>query len=89
VIQNTKMQFVNLLFSDNVILDCIFHEVEKTFYVLDIMSWNGHPTYDSDVSSSERNETLRICEKYYRLKLTIDNTRKILHNINKVLRTKC
>ena len=69
------MQFVNLLFSDNVILDCIFHEVEKTFYVLDIMSWNGHPTYDSDVSSSKRNETPRICEKYYRLKLTMVNTR--------------
>ena len=38
-----------LNFSDNAILDCIYHEVEKTFYVLDIMSWKDHPVYDSEV----------------------------------------
>ena len=38
-----------LIFSDNAILDCIYHEVEKTFYVLDIMSWKDHPVYDSEV----------------------------------------
>lgn len=38
------------IFVDSVIMDCIFHEVEKTFYVLDIMSWNNNLTYDSDVS---------------------------------------
>lgn len=35
-------------YRDNAILDCIYHEVEKTFYVLDIMSWKDHPVYDSE-----------------------------------------
>lgn len=30
------------------ILDCLFHEGQQTFYVLDIMCWGGHPVYDSD-----------------------------------------
>ncbi len=33
---------------DNCILDCIYYEGTQTFYVLDIMSWGGHPVYDSD-----------------------------------------
>jgi len=40
-----------VVFADNAILDCIYHEVEKTFYVLDIMNWKNHPVYDSDVSN--------------------------------------
>ena len=31
------------------ILDCIYHEVRRTFFVLDLMCWNSHPVYDSDV----------------------------------------
>ena len=30
------------------ILDCIYHEVLRTFFVLDLMCWNSHPVYDSD-----------------------------------------
>lgn len=30
------------------LLDCIFCEVQKTFFVLDIMCWNKHPVYDCD-----------------------------------------
>ncbi|XP_072038284.1 snurportin-1-like [Amphiura filiformis] len=30
------------------ILDCIYSEVTRTFFVLDIMCWNGHPIYDSE-----------------------------------------
>ncbi|ELT88614.1 hypothetical protein CAPTEDRAFT_106937 [Capitella teleta] len=30
------------------ILDCIYSEVSKTFYVLDMMNWKSHPLYDSD-----------------------------------------
>ncbi len=30
------------------ILDCLFHETQQTFFVLDIMCWGGHPVYDSD-----------------------------------------
>ena len=33
---------------DYCILDCIYHEVARTFHVLDVMCWGGHPVYDSD-----------------------------------------
>ncbi|XP_015676243.1 snurportin-1 [Protobothrops mucrosquamatus] len=28
------------------ILDCIYSEVQQTYYVLDVMCWRGHPVYD-------------------------------------------
>ncbi|XP_029431116.1 snurportin-1 isoform X2 [Rhinatrema bivittatum] len=31
---------------DYTILDCIYSEVARTFYVLDVMCWRGHPVYD-------------------------------------------
>ncbi|XP_054721415.1 snurportin-1-like [Uloborus diversus] len=31
------------------ILDCIYVELTKTYYVLDVMCWNSHPLYDSEV----------------------------------------
>lgn len=34
--------------SKPVVLDCIYSEAEKTFYVLDVMCWMNHPVYDSD-----------------------------------------
>ncbi|XP_022108126.1 snurportin-1-like isoform X2 [Acanthaster planci] len=34
--------------TDYSLLDCIFQEATRTFYVLDIMCWRGHPVYDSD-----------------------------------------
>lgn len=30
------------------LLDCIFSEVDRTFFVLDVLSWNGHPVVDSE-----------------------------------------
>ena len=33
---------------DYSILDCIYHEGSRKFYVLDILCWRGHPVYDSD-----------------------------------------
>ena len=33
---------------DYCILDCIYHEISRTFHVLDVMCWAGHPVYDSD-----------------------------------------
>jgi snurportin-1 len=30
------------------VLDCIFSEVEKTFYILDIIAWNGMSFYESE-----------------------------------------
>ena len=35
---------------DSTILDCIYSEVNRTFYVLDIMCWRSQPIYDSEVS---------------------------------------
>ncbi|XP_061078251.1 snurportin-1 [Conger conger] len=31
---------------DYTILDCIFSEVDRTFYILDVLCWRGHPVYD-------------------------------------------
>ncbi|XP_069480661.1 snurportin-1 [Ambystoma mexicanum] len=31
---------------DYTILDCIFCEITRTFYILDVMCWRGHPVYD-------------------------------------------
>jgi snurportin-1 len=35
--------------ADYCILDCIYHEPTRTYYVLDVMCWRGHPVYDSEV----------------------------------------
>ncbi|XP_030639153.1 snurportin-1 [Chanos chanos] len=31
---------------DYTILDCIYNEVNRTYYILDVMCWRGHPVYD-------------------------------------------
>lgn len=31
---------------DYTILDCIYSDVDRTYYILDIMCWRGHPVYD-------------------------------------------
>uniref|UniRef100_G3NX43 Snurportin-1 n=1 Tax=Gasterosteus aculeatus TaxID=69293 RepID=G3NX43_GASAC len=31
---------------DYTILDCIYSEVDRTYYILDVMCWRGHPVYD-------------------------------------------
>ena len=36
--------------SDHCILDCIYHETSRTYYVLDVMCWNGYPVYNSDTN---------------------------------------
>lgn len=33
---------------DFCILDCIHHDSTRTYYVLDIMCWRGHPVYDCE-----------------------------------------
>ncbi|XP_065060566.1 snurportin-1-like [Rhopilema esculentum] len=30
------------------ILDCVYNEGERTFYVIDLTCWKGHPVYDSE-----------------------------------------
>ena len=41
--------FLFSLLADNAILDCIYVEVLKTYFVLDLMCWKNHPVYDSEV----------------------------------------
>ncbi|XP_018621103.1 snurportin-1 isoform X3 [Scleropages formosus] len=31
---------------DYTILDCIYSELDRTYYILDVMCWRGHPVYD-------------------------------------------
>ncbi|KAK3526428.1 hypothetical protein QTP70_025460 [Hemibagrus guttatus] len=31
---------------DYTILDCVYSEVDRTYYILDVMCWRGHPVYD-------------------------------------------
>lgn len=31
------------------ILDCVYHEASRTYYMLDMMCWRAHPVYDSDL----------------------------------------
>lgn len=37
------------LFVDYTILDCVFNEIQGTYFILDVMCWRGHPVYDSEV----------------------------------------
>ncbi|TRZ01545.1 hypothetical protein DNTS_021819 [Danionella cerebrum] len=34
------------LVPDYSILDCIYSELDRTYYILDVMCWRGHPVYD-------------------------------------------
>ena len=36
--------------NDYTILDCIYHEMSDTFYVLDLMCWKQQPFYDAPTS---------------------------------------
>lgn len=35
--------------ADYTILDCIYSEVDRTYYILDVMCWRGHSVYDCPV----------------------------------------
>ncbi|XP_076822116.1 snurportin-1-like [Clavelina lepadiformis] len=51
------------------VLDCIYRELDKTFFVLDIMCWNSHSVYESDTEfrffwlQSKLMETPELSEK--------------------------
>ena len=40
------------LLSEYSIMDCIYNEGERTFYIIDLTCWKGHPIYDSEVNIS-------------------------------------
>ena len=61
------------------ILDCIYHEVLETFFVLDIMCWRGHPVYDSDTEFRSFWLQSKLSEEHDRLSLkTRSNPYKFL-----------
>uniref|UniRef100_UPI00398E7DB4 snurportin-1 n=1 Tax=Pristiophorus japonicus TaxID=55135 RepID=UPI00398E7DB4 len=54
---------------DYTILDCIYSEVDRTFFVLDVMCWRGHPVYDCQtefrffwLQSKLQEEDQKLCE---------------------------
>ena len=55
-------------YTDYTILDCIYSEVDRTYYILDVMCWRGHPVYDCPVSLFSNPPTvlecLSNCESY-------------------------
>jgi snurportin-1 len=34
--------------SDYCILDCVYDETQRCYYIIDLMCWRGQPLYDSD-----------------------------------------
>jgi len=48
--RNLLYLFIYLSRIDTTILDCIYCELTKKFYILDIMCWRQQPLYDCDVS---------------------------------------
>ncbi|KAG9337015.1 hypothetical protein JZ751_029874 [Albula glossodonta] len=53
---------------DYTILDCIFSEVDRAYYILDIMCWRGHPVYDCSVRAGvtvwASTASLSLCRQY-------------------------
>jgi len=35
--------------TDYSVIDCIYSEVSRTYYMLDLMCWASYPIYDSEV----------------------------------------
>lgn len=52
---------VNVLLADYTILDCIYSEVDRTYYILDVMCWRGHPVYDCPVKLTSNPPTIQEC----------------------------
>lgn len=51
----------NVLQSDYTILDCIYSEVDRTYYILDVMCWRGHPVYDCPVRLAFNPPAIQEC----------------------------
>ncbi|XP_053283836.1 snurportin-1 isoform X1 [Pleuronectes platessa] len=45
---------------DYTILDCIYSEVDRTYYILDVMCWRGHPVYDCPCLFSHQQTEFRF-----------------------------
>ncbi len=47
--------------ADYTILDCIYSEVDRTYYILDVMCWRGHPVYDCPVRLASNPPAIQEC----------------------------
>lgn len=50
-----------MLYADYTILDCIYSEVDRTYYILDVMCWRGHPVYDCPVRMASNPPAIQEC----------------------------
>lgn len=50
-----------VLRADYTILDCIYSEVDRTYYILDVMCWRGHPVYDCPVKLASNPPAIQEC----------------------------
>lgn len=50
-----------VLCADYTILDCIYSEVDRTYYILDVMCWRGHPVYDCPVRLASNPPAIQEC----------------------------
>lgn len=55
-----------LLCADYTILDCIYSEVDRTYYILDVMCWRGHPVYDCAVRLTSWHNVIANVERQAR-----------------------
>lgn len=47
--------------ADYTILDCIYSEMDRTYYILDVMCWRGHPVYDCPVRLPSNPPAIQEC----------------------------
>ncbi len=55
------MAFLSVTHADYTILDCIYSEVDRTYYILDVMCWRGHPVYDCPVRPASNPPAVQEC----------------------------
>lgn len=56
-----KWPFLYVPHADYTILDCIYSEVDRTYYILDVMCWRGHPVYDCPVRQASNPPAIQEC----------------------------
>lgn len=56
-----KSLYLYVPHADYTILDCIYSEVDRTYYILDVMCWRGHPVYDCPVRLASNPPAIQEC----------------------------
>lgn len=58
---------------DYTILDCIYNELNRTYYILDVLCWRGHPMYDCQTEF-----------RFYWLKSKLEEESSALKEVSKI-----